>query len=133
MRAARSKIGSLDEVRRAVEEARRQGKTVALAHGGFDVLRVGDVRRLQRAKAEADLLVVGVSGDESVRRLEGEGRPILPSQDRALLVAALRAVDHVVLFEDHDLDRLLVAFRPDVHRPPADRPPDTGEPRKLGG
>lgn len=115
MRAAVAKIGTLDEVRARVEEARRAGQSIALANGCFDVLHVGHVRYLEGAAAEADVLVVGVNGDGSVRRLKGEGRPILPSGDRALLVAALRAVDHVVVFEEDDVRRLLLSLRPDVH------------------
>ncbi len=94
---------------------RAAGRTVALANGCFDVLHVGHVRYLEGAKAEADLLVVGVNGDASVRRLKGEGRPLLPAADRALLVAAVRAVDHVVVFEEDDVRALLLALRPDVH------------------
>jgi len=115
VRAAVAKIGTLDEVRARVEEARRAGQSIALANGCFDVLHVGHVRYLEGAAAEADVLVVGVNGDGSVRRLKGEGRPILPSGDRALLVAALRAVDHVVVFEEDDVRRLLLSLRPDVH------------------
>jgi D-glycero-beta-D-manno-heptose 1-phosphate adenylyltransferase len=115
MRSARSKIGSLDEVRAEVEAARAAGKTIALANGCFDVLHVGHVRYLQGAKAEADVLVVGVNGDESVRKLKGPGRPILPADDRALLVAALGVVDHVVVFPEDDVRNLLLALEPDVH------------------
>ena len=115
MRTARSKIGSLDEVRERVEAARAAGRTIALANGVFDLLHVGHVRYLQGAKAEADVLVVGVNGDASVRRLKGPDRPILPAGDRALLVAAQRAVDHVTVFEEDDVTRLLLTLRPDVH------------------
>jgi D-glycero-beta-D-manno-heptose 1-phosphate adenylyltransferase len=115
MRSARSKIGSLDEVRAEVEAPRAAGKTIALANGCFDVLHVGHVRYLQGAKAEADVLVVGVNGDESVRKLKGPGRPILPADDRALLVAALGVVDHVVVFPEDDVRNLLLALEPDVH------------------
>jgi D-glycero-beta-D-manno-heptose 1-phosphate adenylyltransferase len=115
MRSARSKIASLDEVRAEVEAARAAGKTIALANGCFDVLHVGHVRYLQGAKAEADVLVVGVNGDESVRKLKGPGRPILPADDRALLVAALGVVDHVVVFPEDDVRNLLLALEPDVH------------------
>ena len=115
MRTARSKIGSLDEVRERVEAARAAGRTIALANGVFDLLHVGHVRYLQGAKAEADVLVVGVNADPSVRRLKGPDRPILPAGDRALLVAAQRAVDHVTVFEEDDVTRLLLTLRPDVH------------------
>ncbi len=125
MRRAAEKIGTLDEVRRRVEAARAGGRTIAFANGCFDVLHVGHVRYLEGARGEADILVVGVNGDASVRRLKGEGRPVLPEADRALLVAALRAVDHVVVFPDDDVSRLLLALRPDVHCKGTDYTPDT--------
>ena len=125
MRTARSKIGSLDEVRERVEAARASGRTIALANGVFDLLHVGHVRYLQGAKAEADVLVAGVNADLSVRRLKGPDRPILPAGDRALLVAAQRAVDHVVVFEEDDVTRLLLTLRPDVHCKGTDYTPET--------
>jgi rfaE bifunctional protein nucleotidyltransferase chain/domain len=125
VRPARSKIGTLDEVRARVAEARAAGRTVALANGCFDILHVGHIRYLQGAREQADLLVVGVNGDDSVRRLKGEGRPLMPADDRALLVAALRCVDHVVVFEEDDVRALLLALRPDVHCKGTDYTPDT--------
>ena len=115
MRKAADKVGTLEEVAGRVEEARRAGKSVALANGCFDVLHVGHVRYLEGARAEADVLVVGVNADASVRRLKGEGRPVQPAEDRALLVAGLRSVDHVVVFAEDDVGRLLLTLRPDVH------------------
>jgi rfaE bifunctional protein nucleotidyltransferase chain/domain len=88
---------------------------VALANGCFDVLHVGHVRYLEGARREADLLVVGVNGDESVRRLKGPDRPVMPEDDRAELVAALRCVDLVLVFHEDDVGNLLLALRPDVH------------------
>ena len=125
MRTARSKIGSLDEVRERVEAARAGGRTIALANGVFDLLHVGHVRYLQGAKAEADVLVVGVNGDASVRRLKGPDRPILPAEDRALLGAAQRAVDHVTVFEVDDVSHLLLTLKPDVHCKGTDYTPET--------
>jgi len=125
MRTAASKIGGLDAVRAQVEAARAQGRTVALANGCFDLLHVGHVRYLQGARDEADLLVVGVNADDSVRRLKGEGRPLMPAGDRALLVAALKSVDHVVVFAEPDVGELLRALRPDVHCKGTDYTPDT--------
>lgn len=125
MRQAAEKLGALDEVRERVEAARRAGRTIALANGCFDVLHVGHVRYLEGAAAEADVLVVGVNGDGSVRRLKGEGRPLVPAADRALVVAALRAVDHVVVFEEDDVSALILALRPDVHCKGTDYTPET--------
>ncbi len=94
---------------------RQAGRTVALANGCFDVLHVGHVRYLEGARREADRLVVAVNDDASVRALKGEGRPILPAEARAELVAALRAVDYVVLFGEPTVERLLRTIVPDVH------------------
>ncbi|MFN8096318.1 MAG: adenylyltransferase/cytidyltransferase family protein [Vicinamibacteria bacterium] len=108
-------MAPLAAVRERLAVARREGRTVALANGCFDVLHVGHARYLEGAAAEADVLVVGINADASVRRLKGPGRPVLPQEDRARLVAALRVVDHVVVFEEDDVRALLVALRPDVH------------------
>ena len=125
MREAASKLGSLDDVRERVAAARRAGRSIALANGCFDVLHVGHVRYLEGAAAEADVLVVGVNGDASVRRLKGEGRPVMAAGERGLLVAALRSVDHVVVFEEDDVRRLLLTLRPDVHCKGTDDTPET--------
>ena len=125
MRTAASKVAPLDEVVRRVRAARAEGRTVALANGCFDVLHAGHVRYLRGARAEADVLVVGVNGDASVRRLKGEGRPVMPGSDRATLVAALRDVDHVVVFPEDDVTALILALRPDVHCKGTDYTPET--------
>ncbi len=104
---------------------RRAGMTVAFANGCFDLLHVGHVRYLQGARAEGDRLVVAINSDESVRRLKGEGRPILHEGARAELVAALACVDYVVLFDDPTVDRLLLMLRPDVHCKGTDYTVDT--------
>jgi rfaE bifunctional protein nucleotidyltransferase chain/domain len=109
------KILSLPELQSRLAEARRQGKHVVLANGCFDLLHVGHLRYLEGARAEGDLLVVGVNSDASVRQLKGEGRPLLPAADRAALVAALAAVDFVVIFDSLTVVSLLEALRPDVH------------------
>ena len=95
--------------------ARRDGRTIAFANGCFDLLHVGHVRYLESAAREADLLVVAINDDASVRVLKGEGRPILAAEHRAELVAALRCVDYVVVFPEPTVGPLLEALRPDVH------------------
>jgi D-glycero-beta-D-manno-heptose 1-phosphate adenylyltransferase len=96
-------------------DARAAGRTIAFANGCFDLLHVGHVRYLESAAQEADVLVVAINDDESVRRLKGAGRPILTASDRAELVAALRWVDYVVIFPETTVAALLTALRPDVH------------------
>jgi D-glycero-beta-D-manno-heptose 1-phosphate adenylyltransferase len=108
-------VVSLSELDIAVAADRAAGRSIAFANGVFDLLHVGHVRYLQAAAAEADRLVVAVNADSSVRRLKGEGRPILDEQSRAELVAALRGVDYVVIFEDDTVGPLLTRLKPDVH------------------
>ena len=115
MTTTNKKILSRDELRSRVAEARAQGRRIVLANGCFDLLHVGHVRYLAAARAEGDVLVVGVNSDASVRRLKGEGRPVLGERGRAELVAALAAVDYVIIFDEPDVEALLTALRPDVH------------------
>lgn len=131
MRRAEEKIGTLDEVAARVAAARAAGRSVAFANGCFDVLHVGHVRYLAGARAEGDLLVVGVNGDASVAALKGPGRPVMPEADRAKLVASLRSVDHVVVFPERDVSRLLLALRPDVHCKGTDYTPETVPEREV--
>jgi D-glycero-beta-D-manno-heptose 1-phosphate adenylyltransferase len=98
-----------------VARDRVAGRSLSLANGCFDLLHVGHVRYLQGAAAEGERLIVAVNGDASVRALKGVGRPILPAADRAKLVAALRGVDYVVIFDDPTVERLLLLVKPDVH------------------
>ena len=115
MRRAEEKIGSLEEIGNRLRAVREKGQSVALANGCFDLLHVGHVRYLEGAKREGDVLVVAINGDASVRRLKGDGRPLVPAADRALMVAGLRTVDHVLIFEEDDVGRVLLSLRPDVH------------------
>jgi len=108
-------IVSEQELRDAVERDRSAGRTIAFANGCFDLLHVGHVRYLQGAAREGDRLVVAVNDDRSVAALKGQGRPILAAADRAELVAALRGVDYVVIFDDPNVERLLMLIKPDVH------------------
>jgi len=109
----------------AVAQERAAGRTIAFANGCFDLLHVGHVRYIQGAAAEADRLIVAVNDDQSVRGLKGADRPVLSEQARAELVASLRGVSYVVLFGDHDVERLLLRFRPDVHCKGTDYTVDT--------
>ncbi len=120
-----ARIVSREELKELVDVDRAAGRTIALANGCFDLLHAGHVRYLEGAAAQADRLVVAVNDDESVRRLKGEGRPILPVADRAELVASLRAVDYVVIFSEPSVAALLEEIRPDVHCKGTDYTPET--------
>jgi len=109
-----NKILSREDLRRRVEEWRRANERVTLANGNFDLLHVGHVRYLRGAKALGGKLVVAINSDESVRRLKGEGRPIMPEQERAEIVAALADVDAVVIFPELDVRAIIREIRPDI-------------------
>jgi rfaE bifunctional protein nucleotidyltransferase chain/domain len=115
MRRSESKIVSREHLRELIAEHKRRGERVVFANGCFDTLHVGHVRYLEGARREGDILVVAVNKDSSVSALKGSGRPILAESARADLVAALRAVDRVVLFSEPNVEALLEFLRPDVH------------------
>ena len=98
----------------ALARERAAGRTIAFANGCFDVLHVGHIRYLQEAAKEADVLIVAVNGDESVRGLKGEGRPVMPAAERAEIIASLRGVSYVTIFDETSPARLLGELRPDV-------------------
>jgi D-glycero-beta-D-manno-heptose 1-phosphate adenylyltransferase len=108
-------VVTLAELDAFVADERARRHTIALANGVFDLLHVGHVRYLEAAAREADRLIVAVNSDASVRRLKGEGRPILDERGRAEIVAALRRVDRVVIFDGDTVAPLLLRLRPDVH------------------
>lgn len=133
-------IADLATARRLSQGSRAAGRKVVLANGCFDVLHLGHVRYLEGAKAEGGpeaLLVVGVNGDGSVRALKGPGRPFLPAADRAELVAALEAVDLVVVFDEPSVTSLIEVLRPDLHCKGTDyteeKVPEREVMRKVGG
>ena len=98
-----------------IERERAAGRTIAFANGCFDILHVGHVRYLAGASREADILVIGVNGDASVQVLKGANRPIMPERERAELIASLRMVDYVTIFQEKSPERLIAALRPEVH------------------
>jgi rfaE bifunctional protein nucleotidyltransferase chain/domain len=111
---AQTKILNRDALRQRVELWRSAGERITLANGNFDLLHVGHVRYLRGAKALGGKLVVAINSDESVRTLKGEGRPLIPEQERAEIVAALADVDAVVIFPELDVRPIIREIRPDV-------------------
>lgn len=120
-----SKILTRDELAGVVAQGRAEGLTFAFANGAFDLLHVGHIRYLEAARREADRLIVAVNDDASIRGLKGPSRPVMPAADRAELVAALRAVDYVVIFPEPTVAPLLERLRPDVHCKGTDYAVDT--------
>ena len=110
-----------------ITELKRAGRRIAFANGHFDMIHVGHLRYLEGARLEGDILVVGINDDNSVRRLKGPGRPIMPAPERAELVAALNPVDLVVIFAGDSPGDLMAEFQPDVHC----KGPDYGSPEGV--
>jgi rfaE bifunctional protein nucleotidyltransferase chain/domain len=109
-----SKILNREQLRRRVEDWRRAGESITLANGNFDLLHVGHVRYLRAAKDLGGKLVVAINSDESVRALKGAGRPLMPENERAEIIAALAAVDAVVIFPELDVRAIIREIRPNV-------------------
>jgi rfaE bifunctional protein nucleotidyltransferase chain/domain len=110
-----SSLFTLDGAVEFATTARKKGKTVVTTNGVFDLLSLPHVRLLEHARAQGDVLIVGVNSDSSVRTLKGEGRPIIPAAERATIVASLRCVDTVFVFDDLDPRSWLPLIRPNVH------------------
>lgn len=109
-----SKILSRDELRHRIEEWRNAGERIILANGAFDLLHVGHIRYLAAAKGLGGKLIVAINSDASVRTLKGEGRPVIPENERAEIVAALAAVDAVVIFPELEVRAIIREIRPDI-------------------
>ena len=108
-------ILSREELANRIAAARENGARIVLANGCFDVLHVGHVRYLAGARALGDILVVGINSDEQVAIQKGAGRPVLPANERAEIVAALESVTYVTIFDEPTVEQLLLALKPDVH------------------
>ena len=110
-----SSILNREELAQRVASAREAGARIVLTNGCFDVLHVGHVRYLAGARQLGDVLVVGINSDEQVALQKGPGRPILPANERAEIVAALESVTYVTIFEEPTVEQLVLTLKPDVH------------------
>ena len=119
------KIVTREQLRQRVSGWRKAGEKVTLANGCFDLLHVGHVRYLHAARKLGGRLVVGLNSDESVRGLKGPGRPLMPENERAEILAALQDVDAVVVFSEPDVRALIREIRPDIQAKGTDYTADT--------
>jgi rfaE bifunctional protein nucleotidyltransferase chain/domain len=119
------KILSREELKQRVTAWKQAGEAITLANGCFDLLHVGHVRYLRAAKQLGGRLIVAINSDESVRALKGEGRPLMPAEERAEILSALADVDAVVIFSEHDVRALIREARPDIHAKGTDYTADT--------
>ena len=118
------KIITRDELQRRVATWRRDGHRVTLANGCFDLLHVGHVRYLHAARELGGKMIVALNADASVRALKGEGRPVMPAEERAEILASLADVDAVIIFPEKDVRALIREVRPDFHAKGTDYTPE---------
>lgn len=122
---------SLTDLAGTVSLARSAGSTIVLANGCFDLFHVGHARYLAGAKEVADILVVGINSDRQTRILKGEGRPFVPEKERAELVASLKCVDFVTIFDEPTVETLIRTLKPDFHAKGTDYTADTVPERNI--
>ena len=120
-----SRILSRPALLEAAARQRAAGRTIVFANGAFDLLHVGHVRYLEAARREGDWLAVGVNSDASVARAKGPGRPILPQDERAEIIGAFEFVDYVTIFDEPNVEKILLALEPDVHAKGSDYTKET--------
>ena len=123
--ASEQKIKSFEEIVRLRGKLRQSGKRVVFTNGCFDILHVGHIKLLHAAAAYGDRLIIGLNSDSSVKRLKGESRPVVPENERAALLASIRGVDLVVLFDEETPLELIRRLVPDVLVKGGDYRPET--------
>jgi len=121
----KTKFQPIKTLQSTVENLKKVGKRIVFANGIFDILHVGHIRYLEDAKKLGDILIVALNSDSSARKLKGEGRPIMPLEERAEIILAIQAVDYVTSFEEENADKILSILKPHIHAKGTDYTPDT--------
>jgi len=111
----RNKIKTLEELKKIVEEHKKNGKKIITTSGSFDLLHIGHVYILESAKALTDILIIFLNSDSSIKGLKGPNRPIVPEKERAEMLSALECVDYITIFEENNPLNLIKEIKPDSH------------------
>ncbi|KPJ52999.1 ADP-heptose synthase [candidate division TA06 bacterium DG_24] len=125
MRERNRKVKTIPEMAGIAGRLRSEGRRLVLANGCFDIIHVGHIRYLEGARAAGDLLLVAVNGDRSVRALKGDGRPLMPADERAEIVASFGCVNYVIIFDEPTVDHVLTRIQPAVHAKGTDYTPES--------
>jgi len=120
-----NKVVELENLKKIVDSEKAEGKKVIFANGVFDILHVGHIRYLNGAKALGNVLVVAVNSDSSVKSYKGDDRPHTPEEERLEILSSLDMIDHIVLFSDPDVGKLLLELKPHVQAKGTDYTEDT--------
>ncbi len=116
------KIINFSQIKTIIPRLQSQKKKIVFTNGCFDLLHIGHIQYLRKAKSQGDILVIGLNSDQSVRMIKGKNRPIVPEKERAEIVASLEMVDYVILFNDPDPLRLIESLKPNILVKGADWP-----------
>lgn len=111
---SKRKVKSVEQLRMLIKRLRKNGKKIVFTNGCFDILHIGHIRYLEKAKKLGNVLIVAVNSDTSVRRIKGKGRPIIPQDERVEILASLECVDYVVIFDEVTPARIIERLQPDV-------------------
>ena len=109
------KFKTLPQLKKIIAREKKKGKRIVLANGCFDLFHIGHIRYLREARRAGDILVVALNSDSSVRRLKGKGRPLLTQEERAEILSAFSMVDYITIFGELNVEKILLALKPDVH------------------
>lgn len=120
-----NKFFPLDQLAPKIQEEKNQGNTIALANGGFDLIHIGHVRYLREAAKVADILVLALNSDSSLKKLKGDHRAILDLHNRATILSSFEFIDYVTFFDELTVDNVLLTLKPDYHCKGSDYTPDT--------
>lgn len=120
-----NKVFTLSRLKRLINGYKQKGRTVVLVNGCFDLIHVGHIRYLKEAKKRGDILVVALNSDSSVKRIKGKGRPILPQKERSEILSSFHFVDHVIIFDEPTVSRILLTLKPHIHAKGSDYTEET--------
>jgi rfaE bifunctional protein nucleotidyltransferase chain/domain len=119
------KLYKLSQLVKIIEEHKKGGQKIVLANGCFDLIHVGHIRYLKESKKKGDVLVLALNSDSSIRKLKGEGRPILNEEERVEITSSFYFVDYITFFDEPNVEKVLLAMKPDIHAKGSDYTKET--------
>ena len=119
------KLYTLSQLTRIIQEHKKRGQKIVLANGCFDLIHVGHIRYLKESKKKGDILVLALNSDSSIRKLKGEGRPILNQKERAVIASSFYFIDYITFFDEPNVEKVLLALKPEIHAKGSDYTEET--------
>ncbi len=119
------KLYTLSQLTKIIQEHKKRGQKVVLANGCFDLIHVGHIRYLKESKEKGDILILALNSDSSIRKLKGEGRPILNQEERGVIASSFYFVDYITFFDEPNVEKVLLALTPDIHAKGSDYTEET--------